>query len=307
MDKFIGIDVSKDFLDVYCLSTHEAWRIENNQPALASWVLRLADARLVVLEATAHYHRLAVEVLQEAGIAVVVVNPRRVRDFAKSTGRLAKTDKIDAQTLALFAATLRPEEQPKLPEAVQKLQALNSHRQDLVKLLTAQKNRKRHVQEPFVVQSLQHLIDSLEAELKQVDTQIQDCIQSDAGFQAKAKVLQQVKGVGPVLIALLLGNLNELGKIDEKRVAALVGVAPFNCDSGYFRGKRRIWGGRSDVRHILYMAANVARLYDPKMKAFFEQLRQRGKSFKMAVIACARKLLVILNAKMRDHLLANPT
>ena len=304
MSDFVGIDVSKDFLDVYSLRDNASWQVENTREGLDALSRRLRGAGMVLLEATAHYHQLTVQVLQQAGIPVAAINPKRVRDFARSTGMLAKTDKIDAKILAWFAATFQPEQQRKLPASVEHLKVLNAHRQDLVNTLTAQKNRRRHVREPWVIASMNRMIEAGKQELKAVDREIRQCIQADPVLKAKAKMLSAVKGVGPVLCATLLGNLPELGEIDEKRIASLVGVAPFNCDSGRFRGQRRIWGGRKDVRDILYPATNVARQYDEKLKAHFEQLRAKGKPFKVATIACARKFLVILNAKMRDHLQA---
>lgn len=308
MKRFVGIDVSKEFLDLYCLATQSSWRIANSQDALDDWVARqAANIRLVVMEATSHYHRLALRTFQKAGIPAAAVNPRRVRDFAKSTGVLAKTDRIDAEVLARFAAVFTPPKQEALPESVERLKALNGHRQSLVQMITNEKNRRRHIDQPAILESMDRVMETLKAELRRVDEQVQDCIETDAELKAKAQVLRETKGVGPVLCATLLGNLPELGKMDGKGSSSLVGVAPFNCDSGLMRGKRRIWGGRKEVRDVLYLAANVARQFDPRMKAFYQRLIDQGKPFKVAVTACARKLLVWLNARMRDHLLALPT
>lgn len=303
MSVFVGIDVSKDRLDIYNLSTCEAWHLENTPKGMAELVERLAGATLVVMEATGGYQTLCQETLQEAEIAVCVVNPRRVRDFAKATGLLAKTDHLDAKVLAQFAATFQPMAQRPLSREVRQLQLLNAHRQDLVQLMTAQKNRLKQAKALGIQESIQRVLYCLKQEMTDVDAAIAECIRADETLSQKAQILNQVKGVGPVLCSLLLGNLPELGEIDEKRVAALAGVAPFNRDSGQFKGKRKIWGGRKEVRNALYMGANIARRFDPKMKAFFEQLVARGKAFKEALTACMRKLLVILNAKMRDHLL----
>lgn len=303
MDQFVGIDVSKETLDIHCLSSSSSWQIGNTPQAMNELLERLAGATLVVLECTGPYHELAKASLQEAGIPVAAVNPRRVRDFAKATGILAKTDKLDAKVLAQFASTFRPLEQRQLPAAVSQLQQLNAHRQDLVTTLTAQKNRLKQTREESIRASIQRIIAYIEQEISDAEKHIQQVIAGDEQLAQKAKVLQGVTGVGPVLCSVLLGNLPELGMIDEKRIASLVGVAPFNCDSGRFKGEKKIWGGRQAVRNILYLGANISRRYDPKMKAFFEKLIQAGKAFKEALTACMRKLIVILNAKMRDHLL----
>lgn len=306
METFVGIDVSKETLDVYSLAASSAWRLPNKAGQAEKLARQLHGTQLVVLEATGGYERLVVSMLQESGVPVAVVNPKRIRDFARSTGKLAKTDKLDARLLAEYAKTCQPSPQPKPDPATQTLQALNARRQDMIKLLTAEKNRSQQpCQESIVLASTQRMVQCLEEELATLDAEIQQLLKTH--FSAKAKLLRSVGGVGEVLTATLLGDLAELGRLDGKQIAALVGLAPFNCDSGNLRGKRRVWGGRQSVRRILYMGANAARRYNPEIQAFYQKLRDAGKPFKVAMVACMRKLLVILNAKMRDFLAAQQT
>jgi len=257
----------------------------------------LQQATLVVVEATGGYENILVQVLLEKGIPVARVNPRQVRDFAKGCGILAKTDTIDAKVLSRFAQThyhnLHPlSAQPQ----TETLKQLVRYRQDLVQQQTQLKNRK-HLASTAIKVSLERIHAVLKQEIKALSKTIETLISQ----QQSISILKTVKGVGPVLMATLTAELPELGKLNHKQIAALVGVAPLNCDSGRYRGKRKVWGGRSAIRHVLYMAANIARRYDTKMKAFYDKLRAQGKPFKVALVACMRKLLVILNAKMRDH------
>jgi len=300
MQEFVGIDVSKEWLDVHCLPSGREWRVKNEAVDIEPLAAKLKQAERVLVEATGGYERVVTETLRQYGIEMWVVNPKRVRDFARSTGKLAKTDQLDAQVLAAFCATMTPKTQ-KFDTCLE-LKALQAHRQDLVKLMTMQKNRLQQNRAGQIRESIQRLLGALKVELQAVEEQIKGVIQASPQLQSKAQVLESVKGVGFVLSSTLLAQLPELGYLDGKEIAALVGVAPFNCDSGLYRGKRRIWGGRQDVRHMLYLGAFIARRYDPHMKAFYERLRAAGKPFKVAMVACMRKLLVILNAKVRDHL-----
>jgi len=302
MGDVIGIDVAKDKLDIYSLNTNASWCVGNTTSEHEALVLRLADAQLIVLEATGGYEQDVANELKRAGLPVAIVNPKRIRDFARSTGALAKTDKLDAKVLALYGAVLKPAVKPANDPASQRLKYLNAHRQDIVKLITAQNNRSKQAKDPFIRDSIQAIQAHLEAELAHVDQEIKACIQTNTALQEKAKVLDAVKGAGPVLQATLLGDLPELGHLDRKQIASLVGLAPFNCDSGTLRGRRKVWGGRAHIRRILYMGANNARQYNPQIKSFYERLIAEGKPYKVAMTACMRKLLTILNAKMRDHL-----
>jgi transposase len=294
---FIGIDVSKDWLDVCSLGRAS---VAARHPTLPSAAHALAHSlkgvTLVVVEAIGGYERVIVEALQEQGIAVHVANPKRVRDFAKSVGRLAKTDTIDAHILARYGQALNESLRRCCPQAHPELAALCRYRQDLVAYRVAVKNRLQWahaVVRVYLSEELQGLnqrIKGLEGEIERLSR-----------LTAQRAVLGGVKGVGPSLVSMVTAFLPELGKVNQKEIASLVGVAPFNCDSGQMRGKRRIWGGREAVRSVLYRAATSARRFDPMMKAYYDGLRERGKPYKVALVACMRKLLVILNAKMRDY------
>ncbi len=304
MSEIVGIDVSKNSLDFYFLQSSKSLRVGNDARSIEEIMGELAGVERLLLEATGGYERVAVETLRQAGLNVSAINPKRVRDFAKASGKLAKTDKIDAKVIAEFASIM-PErnslESCVFNEARQRLKDLNTRRQDIVKLLTMEKNRKYQAKEDAVSESILVLIKALESQLDCLEILLNACVKTDSTLAAQAKMLRKVKGVGPVLVWTLLSELSELGLINRKQIASLAGLAPFNCDSGYYRGQRHIWGGRQTVRNALYMAANTARQYEPEMKAFFEQLIQRGKPFKLALTACARKLLTQLNAKMREH------
>jgi transposase len=304
LQEYVGIDVSKDSLDVHHLRSGQYYRIANELGSLKTWAAQLSKPERIVLEATGGYEQMAVEVLHEAKMPVRKVNPKHVRDFARATGKLAKTDRLDAKVLAQFAATVElPEQVVTYSPEMQRIKALVAYRQDLVKMSTMQKNRLKQTKDDFIRDSINVVLKSLKTQLASIQAEIQHCIQLDADLTQQMQVLLAVKGVGFVLSSTLLTDLPELGQINRREIAALVGVAPFNCDSGNLRGKRRIWGGRHSVRTALYMAANIARRYDPDMKAFYEQLIARGKPFKVALVACMRKLLVQLNAKMKEHLL----
>jgi len=300
MEYIVGIDVSKASLDCHNLQDGTSWKVSNNAQSWEELSSQLESVKLVVVEATGGYQEGLVDTLLAKNLPVAVVNPRQVRDFAKSAGRLAKTDRLDAEIIARFGLALNPTPQTS-PSEIKELRDLVNYRDDLLKLCSAQKNRKLQYRDPAIRDSIRKSLDALQKEITWVDEKIQAFIQTNKAIEAKASVLQAVKGVGPVLTASLLGLLPELGQIDNKAIAALAGVAPFNCDSGKYRGGRRIWGGRKAVRKTLYMSALVAKRYNPLMKAYFEQLAARGKSFKVAIVACMRKLLVILNAKMRDY------
>lgn len=303
MKEFIGIDVSKQFLDIHFLSAQKDCRIPNTEAAIREWAEQLKQANItrIVLEASGGYEHLAMTVLTQYGLDTRRINPKRSRDFARTLGKLAKTDTLDARVLAQFAATVALPEPCLMPEQSLRLKALVSHRQDLVKSSTMEKNRKQQVKDSCILRSIEAVLTCLAQQISEIDEEIERCIQADTCFKQQANVLSVVKGVGPVLVSTLLAELPELGRLNRKEIAALAGVAPFNCDSGTMRGKRRTWGGRQAVRTILYLAANVARRYNPELKAFFERLTETGKPFKVALVASMRKLLTILNAKMRDH------
>ena len=260
---------------------------------------------LIVLEATGGYQRTLAAALASDGLPVAVVNPRQVRDFARATGQLAKTDAIDAKMLALFAERIRPEVRP-LPEAEQQaLAALVARRRQLLEMLQAERNRLSMAHKA-VQDELRAHIRFLEKRLDKANRALQEAIEASPIWRAKEDLLRSVPGVGPVLSATLLAELPELGRLSGREIAALVGVAPFNRDSGTLRGQRCIWGGRVSVRCALYMGTLVAVRHNPVLRRFYEQLLGRGKAKKVALVACMRKLLVILNAMMKTQTHWNP-
>ena len=298
----VGIDVSKRRLDVCLMPDGEAFAVANDQAGIDRLLSRLQEVRpeLVVLEATGRYERPAAAAIAARGIPVAVVNPRRARDFAKATGRLAKTDKIDACILARFATAvdLRPSVLP--DEESSALQAILTRRRQILEMLVAEKNRLKMAPEAVAKRIRAHM-EWLEKEIERTDRELDEAIASSTTFKHNEALLRSVPGVGPVLARTLLAELPELGELESKRLCALVGVAPFNRDSGDRRGKREVWGGRAPVRAALYMGALVATRHNPTIKGFYERLLAAGKPRKVALVACMRKLLSILNALMRDR------
>jgi transposase len=299
---YVGIDVAKGWLDVAQRPGGEAWRVTNDERGIADLVARLKALRptLVLLEATGGMEIPAVAALAAAGLDAVVVNPRQVRQFAGATGRLAKTDAIDAQVLAQFGEAVQPEVRPLPDTATQELAALVARRRQLIEMLTAEKNRLRLATKK-VRRNIEAHIRWLEGELLDLDDGLGDVIRSSPVWRERDDLLRSVPGVGPVLSSVLLAHLPELGRLNRKEIAALAGVAPLNRDSGQFRGRRTVWGGRSQVRAALYMAALVATRFNPAIRAFYQRLGAAGKPKKVALTACMRKLLTMLNAMARHQ------
>ena len=298
---YVGIDVSKGTLDVATRPAGEVWTVANDDEAIATLVTRLLSLgpALVVLEASGKYEAPCAAALAADGVPVAVVNPRQARDFGKSTGRLAKTDAIDATMLALFAERVRPEPRP-LPDAESEaLRAILARRRQLVTMTAAEKNRA-HMAAPSVAKGIAKHVRWLERELSAVDDDLRRAIRESAAWRAKDDLLRGVPGVGRVLATTLLVDVPELGRLNRREIAALVGVAPLNRDSGTFRGQRSVWGGRATVRTALYMGALAAVRSNPPVKALYERLVAKGKPKKVALVACMRKLLVTCNAVVRD-------
>lgn len=298
---YFGIDIAKDHLDL-ASTAGLARRLAYTDEGLdeLSSELRQHTVELLVVEATGGLeHALAAHLAAE-GVPVVIINPRQVRDFARAIGRLAKTDRIDASVLALFAERLQPEPRAVPSEQERALAALVARRRQLGQMLQAEKNRLRRA-DAVVVPDLEAHIAFLSARLVDTEEALRQAIEHSPVWRADADLLQSMPGVGPAVSATLLAELPELGRLSAQQVAALVGVAPFNCDSGTMRGQRRIWGGRAAVRSALYMAALGAVRYNPVLRAHYEQLVQRGKAKKVALVACMRKLIVWLNAMVRDR------
>jgi transposase len=302
---FVGLDVSRDFLDVAVRPSDETWRVANQSAAIAALVTRLQAHQpiLVVMEATGGLEAPAAAALAGAGLAVAIVNPRQVRDFAKSGNRLAKTDRQDARVIAHFGAAHRPAARPLPDEAAQALGEAVARRRQLVEMRTAEVNRRGHASARLRPQIQAH-IDWLAQQIKDLDRDLDQQLRQSDVWQAKVDLLQSVPGVGPVLAATLVADLPELGTLDRWAIAALVGVAPFARDSGRRHGKRRIWGiwgGRATVRATLYMATLSATLCNPVIRPFYQKLVAAGKLKKVALTAAMRKLLVTLNAILRHQ------
>lgn len=308
MAEFVGIDVSKDFLDVGFRTSSEALRVANDDTGIATLVERFQRERptLVVVEATGGYEAPLSAALALGGIAVAVVNPRQVRDFAKALGRLAKTDAIDAAVLAHFAEAVKPEPRPLPDEQAIVFEALVARRRQLVEMLTAETNRL-HRSVAAVRPNLEASVKWLREQLANIDKNLGDAIKQSPLWREKDDLLRSVPGVGPVTARTLIANLPELGTLGRKQIAALVGIAPMNCDSGTLRGQRRTWGGRAPVRAALYMAALVGTQRNPVLREMYLRLKSRGKKPKVALIACAHKLLSILNAMLRKNSRWQPT
>lgn len=294
----VGIEVARETLAVAILATGEIWTVQNDEAGRGELARVLSERKpaRVVLEATGGYESLVVAALGVVAIPVAVVNPRQVRDFARGLGKRAKTDPIDAAVLAHFAEVVRP----LLAEEAQQLTALVGRRTDLIGMLTAERNRRGTAQ-AIVRPHLEAHIRWLQDELETVTRELTDLMHQSPLWRDKEDLLRSVPGVGPIVTATLIAELPELGQLDGKQIAAWVGVAPFNRDSGRWRGKRTIIGGRSDVRRVLYMATAVAIQHNPAVRGFYERLVAAGKPKKVALTASMRKLLLILNAMIRHH------
>ena len=299
---FVGIAVAKAQLDIALRPSGERWAVTNDDAGIAALVTRLQEIapQLIVLEATGSYQRAAVAALSVAGLPVAVVNPRQARDFAKATGQLAKTDALDARALAHFAEAVRPMPRP-LPDAqADELRALLARRRQLVTMRTAEQNRLGSAL-PRLQPDIQAHIAWLNTRLTTLDDDLDTTLRASPVWREREELLRSVPGIGPVCARTLLLDLPELGTLNRQRLAALVGVAPLNRDSGTLRGSRTTWGGRAHVRATLYMSTLVAVRYNPVLKAFYARLRAAGKAAKVALTACMRTLLTILNAMMKHH------
>lgn len=293
--------MSKAQLDV-ALRPAGRFAVPNDEPGVAQLLTRLKamPPTLVVLEATGGVELPVTTALALAGVPVVVINPRQVRDFAKATGQLAKTDAIDAGVLARFAEAIRPTPRRLPDEQTQALAALVTRRRQLIEMLTAEKNRLASAR-PAIRKHLRAHISWLERALQQTDTDLAEAIRQSPVWREKDELLRSVPGIGPVLTTTLLANLPELGTLTHKQIAALVGVAPLNRDSGTLRGRRTVWGGRAQVRTVLYMAAIVAARFNPVIRSSYQRLCAAGKAKKVALVACMRKLLTIINAMLKQR------
>lgn len=297
----VGIDVSKAMLDAAVLPGREESQFANDANGIEGLTKKLKSMAvdLVVMEATGGYETAVATALVASGLRVAVVNPRQIRDFAKATGRLAKTDRIDAQVVAGFGQAIEPEIVRLPDEDARELEALLLRRRQLVAMRVQEANRLGLVQ-GAMRKSIKAHIEWLEKEIDKLDVDLTAGLRKSPAWRAKDELLRSFKGVGPITSGTLLVALPELGQLDRRAIAALVGLAPFNCDSGTMRGRRSIYGGRSQVRTLLYMAATTAIRYNPVIRTFYERLKSRGKPHKVAMVACMRKMLTILNAMVRQ-------
>lgn len=298
----IGIDIAQAELVVAVRPTDDMWTVGHDDAGLVALVrrLRALQPTLIVLEATGGYERAVVAALAAAGLPLVVANPRHVREFARATGQLAKTDVVDARLLALFAERVHPVPRPLPDAATRALEALLARRRQLLEMLTAERNRLAHAV-PAVARDLRQHIHWLERRLRDLDRDLDDQIHHSPVWRTKDDLLQSTPGVGPVLSRTLLGTVPELGTLTHKQIAALVGVAPFARDSGAWRGRRRVTGGRAPARAALYMGALAATRCNPTIRVFYQRLVAAGKPKKVALTACMHKLLIILNAMVRSN------
>jgi len=302
LEEYVGIDVAKDKLDVAVLGEKAASEAMNTKRGISALVKKMCqlNPKLIVVEATGGYEEELVLSLFEAGMPVALVSPQRVRQYAKARGLLAKTDKLDAQNLAEYGKNIQPRLFVAKSEEGRRLSAIIGRRRQLGDMQKAEKNRFRTAYVEMQ-HSIQRVIDCLEVEIKSLDAEILNFMKAHENFGEQEKLLRSAKSIGPVTAATLLADLPELGKLDRKQIAALVGVAPMNHDSGRKRGYRKTKGGRPEVRSVLYMSALSAIRYNPVIKAQYAQLVKRGKEKKVAITACMRKMLTILNAMMRDQ------
>jgi transposase len=298
---FVGIDVSKRRLDVATLPGGESLAVTNDEAGFQELIQRVEclPEPLIVLEATGGYEQAVARALADASLTYAIVNPRQVREFARGLGLIEKTDKLDSRVLARFAEVVRPGPHQQSSAAAQRLHALVLRRRQIVNMLSTEQNRLKTAPQEIHAEINEH-IQWLRLRLAGLEHELRQTLDADDHWRETDRILRSAKGVGVAVSTSLLAELPELGKLSPRQIAKLVGTAPLACDSGQFKGKRMIWGGRASVRTVLYMAAVVAKCHNPTIRCFYERLRAAGKPFKVAIVACMRKLLVILNAMIRD-------
>jgi len=300
---WVGVDISKSSLEIHIRPTKVCWATNTTPGELKelSKQLKAIDPWGVILEASGGWEKRVVEALRKEDVPVIVINPRRIRDFAKAAGILAKTDRIDAAVISLFGEKMEPEVRALATPDDEAKRALLDRRRQLSDMLTQERNRLGMM--PWEMgKDLRRHIDFLEKELKGLEKKVRDAMEQDPELKAKDACMQNVMGVGPSLSLAMLSAVPELGKLNRRKIAALVGVAPFNSDSGKWRGQRHIFGGRRHVRNVLFMATVAATRCNPVIRPYYQHLRAEGKKFKVAIVACMRKLLIHLNSLMRQHL-----
>lgn len=300
---YVGIDVSKAYLDIAIDGPAQLFRITNDEAGLKNLMKMLPTDKktLVVLEATGGYERFCVKALQKKGFSTAVVNAKRVRDFAKAAGVLAKTDKIDAQIIKKYGETFNPMAQIMLSDSKEDLEENRRRRKQLIKMLTMEKQHLSQANNKGKKRIEKHIA-LLEKQLNKIDAELKEAVKEEPELREKFELLEGICGIGKVTAAELIVGLPELGQLSPKEIAALAGVAPYNSDSGTKKGKRAVWGGRASIRSALYMAALSARKYNPAIQVFYDRLIAKGKAKKVALVACMRKLVIIANAILRDKI-----
>lgn len=308
MEHYIGIDVAKRTFDICCLAEQRVQQFENNTKGIKHAVGMLAELepKLVVMEATGGYEAMLAAELHAAGLPVAVVNPRRIRDFARANGQLAKTDKLDAVVIATFAERMRPPRQQQIDHNSRLMKAMVARRHQLIGLRTAENNRLEHALDKVIARSIKRLLKTIDREIEKVETDIREQLASIPELENKAQILQSASGIGPTTAAMLVTELPELGRLNRRQIAMLIGTAPINRDSGTFRGKRMTGAGRRNVRSRLYMPTLVAIRHNPPIRRFYQHLLAKGKAKMTAIIACMRKLITILNAMVAKNEAWNP-
>jgi transposase len=297
---YIGIDVSKAILDIYILPCKKHMQFKNDTKDIKKLALKMKSfaPTLILMEATGGYEKLVSQSLSAEGHCVSVANPRQIRDFAKALGKLAKTDRIDSETIALFAEKIQPKANVSCNHSQQQLAERNARRQQLIEMITMEKNRLDKASKDMET-SIRHIIKALEKELVTINESLETLIQQDEEYSRKSTLLKSIKGVGAVVATTILADLPELGQADRRQITALAGLAPYNRDSGTLRGKRTTWGGRASVRCALFMATLTAIRYNAQIRLFYQRLCAAGKQKKVALVACMHKLLIIMNAMIR--------
>jgi len=300
---YIGIDISQDTLDMVAYPTGQIWQYKNSKGGIANTVTKLKgfNLKLIVMEATGGLEKPLCEALYQGGLPVAVVNPRRIRDFGRSMGILAKTDRLDAKVMAYFAAKIEPAPRPIQDEASQQLENLLTRRSQISDMITAEKNRLKQSRDKVVKVHLQRHVEWLLSELGEIEQELKAYIRQNPSFADKVKLFKSMPGVGDTLSYCLIANLGELGHLNQREISALVGVAPLNRDSGRLRGKRAIWGGRAPVRKAFYMPALSAIRCNPVIRDLYTRLIAKGKLKKVALVACMHKMLLILNSMVRNN------
>lgn len=308
MENYIGIDIAKHTFELCCTRQQKVQQFENNAKGIRQTAKMLAKLKpkLLVMEATGGYEAMLAAELYAAGLPVAVVNPRRIRDFARANGQLAKTDKLDANVIAMFAARMQPPAQKQIDQNSRLMKALVSRRHQLIRMRTAENNRTEHAIDKVIAQSLNRILRTIDREIQKVEQMIRERLANMPELKAKAQILDSAPGIGETTAAMLVTEVPELGRLNRRQIAMLIGVAPINRDSGTFRGKRMTGAGRRDVRARLYMPTLVATRHNSVISRFYERLLSKGKTKMTAIIACMRKLITILNTMVAKNEAWNP-